>query len=62
MCVVEEIEEEKIKAEEMRQAAEERLLALSEDEYEALDPKEKEHIEKKRHQLKKERLLKQVII
>ena len=45
-------------AEEREKAAEEALLALSEDEFEALPTDVKERVEQMRHQLKKERLKK----
>ena len=59
VCIhVEEIEEAEQVQIELERAKEEALLALSEDEFEALDSEMKEEIERKRYNLKKERLQK----
>ena len=54
--IVEEIEDAHQLQVDVERAKEEALLALSEDEFEALDSETKERIERKRYELKKERL------
>ena len=54
--IVEEIEDAQQLQIDLERAREEALLALSEDEFEALDSETKERIERKRYELKKERL------